>query len=891
MQDNQLTNQTNNLETSEASQPIDTEAVATMPEPTPEPEKPREISLDETVGHDRFDDVFSEYQLGKIEHYQFKNNALVVRTATKVSMSIAFWNERTLRIRVAPKGRFERDFSYSVLPESHQPISPKILEQGDFLILENNFLKIHIKKSDAQILVFDANNQKIMASASGTEGGSFYAKTTMERGTCDVRYTLEAHDEDYFFGLGDKSCSLNLRGKSFENWCTDAFGFWIDTDPLYRAVPFFYGINPTSHYGLFFDNTFRSHFDFDTHKKNKVTFSAEGGEINFYVLTGDTPTHITQQYHRLTGVAPLPPLWALGFHQCRWSYYPEKRVRELAAEFRSRRIPCDAIYLDIDYMDEYRCFTWNNKHFPNPTKLIDDLTNEGFQTVVMIDPGIKVDDNYPVFSEGIENDYFIKRGNGELMLGYVWPGETVFPDFTHPKVREWWGNLYQRLYCENHIAGFWNDMNEPANFKVNRKTIPDDCQHFYEGHPTNHARAHNVYGMLMAQSSYEGFKRLKPEKRPFLLTRASFSGGQRYAAVWTGDNVASWEHLAMANRQMLRLAASGFSFSGSDIGGFVDVPSGELMVRWLQLAIFHPVMRIHSMGNNESGDSQNDNTAVSAAEALNRLDQEPWAYGEPFTSAARRAIELRYELLPYIYTTFWQHTEGGLPMMRSLAFEDATNVNCLENEQESMFGQDLLFSPIVAQGIENQSVYLPRGDWFNFDNGENFVGVKKHTLKVDLQSILIFAKAGATIPMYPIVQHIGEARKVELLHLKVFFTKTNYESKHYEDEGEGYGTKRVTTYHTSRPDADSFRWQRTSEGIFEPSYKWLEIKFLGLPFSPKRVIIDGKKYDWDATTEGDNADHVTTMKVDATVQEILLLATEEPIKEGFLKKMWRKIFK
>ena len=243
-------------------------------------------------------------------------------------------------------------------------------------------------------------------------------------------------------------------------------------------------------------------------------------------------------------------------------------------------------------MDGFRCFTWDKSHFPNPSEMVKDLRSKGFKTIVMIDPGLKEDENYDVFVEGRNRDYFCKRANGDLMIGPVWPSDCAFPDFTNPAVRSWWGHLYRILYSKNAIAGFWNDMNEPALFKIDRKTFPDDVRHYYEGQSASHAQVHNVYGMQMSRATYEGLLKLKNHRRPFVITRATFSGGQRYASVWTGDNTSNWKHLKIANIQCQRLSISGFSFVGSDVGGFAEQPTGELLVRWLQLGVFHPLVSV-----------------------------------------------------------------------------------------------------------------------------------------------------------------------------------------------------------------------------------------------------------------------------------------------------------
>ncbi|NIT58211.1 MAG: hypothetical protein GWN00_18865, partial [Aliifodinibius sp.] len=359
----------------------------------------------------------------------------------------------------------------------------------------------------------------------------FRRKDSIMKGVTEVKVTKEAPDDTHYFGLGDKiTDDGTLRGHSFENWNTDAYAYELDEhrDPLYRSIPFYQALNNDGNaYGIFLDNTYRSHFDFDSKNKKTCTISADGGCMNYYFIYGPKLTTVSERYAMLTGTPELPPLWGLGYHQCRWSYYPEERVRELAQAFRDKEIPCDAIYLDIDYMDDYRVFTWDNDRFPDPKKLINDLKEEGFETIVMIDPGIKMDGDYHVYQQGLENDYFCKRPDGELMIGPVWPPKTVFPDYTNPEVRQWWGDLYEDLLADKGVSGIWNDMNEPAVFEVKAKTFPDNIRHHFDGHSASHKKAHNIYGMQMARASYDGIKKHLKSNRPFLLTRANFSGGQR----------------------------------------------------------------------------------------------------------------------------------------------------------------------------------------------------------------------------------------------------------------------------------------------------------------------------------------------------------------------------
>jgi alpha-glucosidase len=349
--------------------------------------------------------------------------------------------------------------------------------------------------------------------------------------------------------------------------------------------------------------------------------------------------------------------------------------------------------------------------------------------------------------------------------------------------------------------------------------------------------------MMMSQSSVEGFRKLRPDKRPFLVTRASYAGGQRHAAVWTGDNVATWGHLQMANRQIQRLSLSGFSFSGSDIGGFKDVPTGELLVRWLQLGIFHPFYRIHSMGNNEVGDALSDASLVSEAEARNRLDQEPWSFGDDMTLLTRQAIELRYKLLPYLYTTFYKLTTEGQPMMLSQGFYDSTDAENFKYEQQFIAGKHLLVAPVTEESLEKMPIYFPKGIWYDLQNGTQYIGNQIVTIETPLSKTPIFAQEGACIPMYPVMQFTGE-HPIEVLELRVFYTKNVELSELYEDSGEGYSHLKdnyaLTRFKTDGTRNQYFKITRQIEGIFKLTYHSIRLIINGLEFKPTICLNDNK---------------------------------------------------
>ncbi len=806
------------------------------------------VPISETVGTNRYPDVYFDLIPNEVVKILQEESAITFYCENGLALRIYLLSNTLWRFRYAVNGQFKEDFSYAIAPSFKSQTTPYIFEEKKQKVrIQTQKVICEISKTDLNITITDLKGNVICEDDTG-----FLSRRTLLNGITKVSMTKKVQKEENFYGLGDKTGPLNLRGQQLKNYNADAFGFGKDTDPLYRSIPFYYGLNKGIGYGIFFNNTYQSHFNFDKKNKGQLSFFAEGGEMDYYFIYGPSLLSVAEKYTDLTGRPELPPLWSLGFHQCRWSYFPDKRVKEVASEFRKRAIPCDAIYLDIDYMDAYKCFTWDKNYFPDPKGMVHSLKEQGFQTVVMIDPGIKIDKDYFVYEQGIENNYFCKRSNGDLMEGPVWPPNCVWPDYTHPKVRKWWGDLYEELYNEIGISGFWNDMNEPAMFQVDHKTFPDEVLHHYEGNQTNHAKAHNIYGQQMSRATLDGLQRLQPQKRPFLVTRASFSGGQRYAAVWTGDNMASWEHLHIASTQCQRLSISGFSFVGSDIGGFFKYPDGELMVRWLQLGIFHPFYRVHSMGNNDDGSAEVDAEKVKARDALDRLDQEPWAFGKKYTSAATKAIELRYQLLPYLYTAFWQYVQKGTPMIKQLCFFDQQDRNTFNREDEFIVGNSILVHPVKEAKAKKVSVYLPKGRWFDFWTGTVYEGKQLIKYKVDMDHIPIFILAGGIIPMYPVMQYTNE-KPVGTLGLKVYYSDQNQTQYLYEDEGDGYEYKKkhysLKTFH-NKSKKKSYHLQQETKGHFNTTYDQIEIDLIGLPEKIKSCQVDDKEVKFSKTDFG-----------------------------------------
>ncbi|MBT8272273.1 MAG: glycoside hydrolase family 31 protein [Bacteroidia bacterium] len=765
-------------------------------------------------------------------------DTLFFSTENDVALQITVLRDSVLRFRYTPTGTFEKDFSYAITKYASTGYNKlEIEEDPDKYIVTTKKLVCYISKKDLKISLYDAADMVLV----NKDELGFHWEECQEHGGNIVKMSKVVSERESFFGLGDKAGHLNIKGKRYENWVTDSYAYGKDTDPLYKAIPFYTGLHHNKAYGIFFDNSFKSYFDFAHERRNVTSFWAQGGEMNYYFIYGPQMQDVVESYTDLTGKPhQLPPLWALGFHQCKWSYYPESEVKHITSKFRELKIPCDAIYLDIDYMDGFRCFTWNKEHFPDPKRMVKELEDDGFKTVVIIDPGIKVDKNYKVFMDALEKDYFCKRADGPYMKGKVWPGDCYFPDFTRKEVRDWWSGLFKELIEDIGVKGVWNDMNEPAVMEVPNKSFPNDVRHDYEGNSCSHRKAHNVYGMQMARATYQGLKKFRYPKRPFVITRAAYSGTQRYSSTWTGDNIASWEHLWIANVQAQRMAMSGFSFVGSDIGGFAEQPQGELFTRWIQLGIFHPFCRVHSSGDHG--------------------DQEPWAFDEDVTDIVRKFIELRYQLLPYLYTAFWRLVEHGTPLLKSLVMFDQEDHQTHYRTDEFIYGDSILVCPILEPNSKGRRMYIPRGQWYNFWTDELVKGGKEKWVDAEIDSFPIFIKEGAIIPKYPVQQYVGE-KQIDELTLDVYFKLGKESSSLFDDAHDGYDyTKGRYSYRTFklRGKPKELIIQQHKEGKFITEYENFEIKFHGLPFKIKKVQLDNEDISLDKISMNGSS----SMKID-----------------------------
>jgi alpha-glucosidase len=769
--------------------------------------------------------------IGNVTTYTKQTNGITISTTSGAKISVTLFQPAVVRVRLAPKGIFEPDFSYAIdySRDRHTAIA-NMRETRDAIEITNPLgTKVIIRRANCLVSIYDKDNNLIVEDDAANP-----LRFNKENGAAEV--SKKRTDVELYYGFGEKAMPMSRHGQSIVMWNTDTFGYPIGLDPIYQSIPFFISLKNGNAYGVFLNNTHRTYFDMGKQDPSRYTFGVPDGELDYFIFTGGkerTPKKVLQDYTELTGTTPLPPIWALGNQQSRWSYTPESKVREIANKFRENKIPIDVIYLDIDYMDGFRVFTWSNKNFPDPKKLVSDLRAQGIRTVLIIDPGIKVDENYYVYKDGVEKGMFVRTTDGKELHAIVWPGVCAFPDFTNSKVREWFGSFYQK-HLDEGIAGFWNDMNEPGVFIPNetkepfiyhhpKKTFPLDAKHDADKLKGTHSRYHNVYGMQMARSTFEGLKKLSPSKRPFVLTRAGFAGIQRFSAVWTGDNVASWEHMALSIPMLTNMSVSGIPFVGADVGGFTGNPSPELYARWLQAAILTPFLRSHS--------------------ELASNSQEPFAFGEEFTKINRATIELRYRFLPYLYTLFYEHERDGQPVMRPLWFGYPKDYQTYLIEDEYLVGSDLLVAPVLKEGMRKRKVYFPIGDdWLDWNTGKLYKGGTNADVDAPLDRLPLFARVGSVIPNQHAIQNIYEMKnsQITLTVIAGIAENRTEESSLFQDAGDGYDYRLAKNWRDVKIE---HRRGLIKINRYGYSGEFQQIKFIeaiGFASTPKEVRIDGQ---------------------------------------------------
>jgi alpha-glucosidase len=603
--------------------------------------------------------------------------------------------------------------------------------------------------------------------------------------------------EDPVYGLGEKAGRHNRRRRDFTLWNTDILDphataeftegldpadpradvTSVEFDPYYVSIPFFHHQDHTTGAvaASFVDNGYRGAYEFSRPEEYRFHFA--GGQYTEYVFAGPEIRDVLRAYTDLTGRAAPPPLWSLAYHQCRWFRYTQESIEALADRHRAEDIPCDALWLDIEYMNGFRVFTWDPETFPDAAGMLARLRERGFRVVTIIDPGVKAERGYAIFDGGVERDVLCRTEGGDTYLGEVWPGDTAFPDFVTEEGRAWWGELNAE-HVRSGVAGIWNDMNEPATGR-----IPPDAMRFGRGEHS-HARFHNQYGLLMAMATTSGLRAALPHRRPFVLSRAGFAGIQRYAANWMGDNQSRWDHLWVSMPMAMGFGLSGQPFVGADIGGFQGESNAELFLRWMQYGTLTPFCRNHS--------------------EIGNVDQYAWTWGDVVTDLVRDAIRLRYRLLPYLYNAFLEASETGAPVQRPLVFDHQRDPAVRDLDDEFLLGSDLLVAPVFVAGATARHVYLPEGGWYDWHGGERFAGRRWLLVDTPMERIPIYARAGAVIPMWPEAPASTAGHHPRAIELHVFVPGEDGAHRSFlqEDDGEttaaGDGARYRTTFVLTR---------------------------------------------------------------------------------------------
>lgn len=744
-------------------------------------------------------------RLGAITSFQATDCALTAETSCG-KLRIKLYSPHIFQVTTTRDENFE-DFSYSVIANL-QNLHLNWHDKGDHLKIETSTCRLMVYKNPARLCFQTLDGRTI--NEDDTLGISWIG----DQVTCYKKM----QSGERFIGLGEKTGNLDRKGSAYQNWNTDAFAYHSNADPIYSSIPFYIGVHNNLCYGIFFDNSHKTFFNFGASNDRFSSFAADAGEMNYYFIYGNSVSEIIQRYTDLTGRMEMPPRWGLGYQQCRYSYYPDKEVLSIARTFREKEIPADAMVLDIHYMDQYKIFTWDQKRFPKPPQMIADLKKIGFQTVVMCDPGIKIEKGYEPYDNGVNENVFLKYPDGENYSGQVWPGWCHFPDFTNPNTRAWWGEKF-KFYTDIGVEGFWNDMNEIATWG---QALPENIEFDFEGNRATTRRGRNVFGFQMARSTYEGAKKMLNGKRPFNLTRSGFAGVQRYSAMWTGDNVASDEHMMLGIRLVNSLGLSGVAYAGYDSGGFVGDANSKLYARWISIASLSPFFRTHSM--------------------INSRDSEPWSYGEEVEMISRNYIRLRYQLLPYIYSVFNEASEKGIPIQRSLAI-DYTHVPKVYDatyQHQYLFGPTILVAPIESYK-DIAKVYLPEGEWYHLYSGKVFSGNQEIMIESPVHKLPIFIKASSILPAQKPVMSTAEKANELILHVYCGAASNGF--SYYFDDGETYQyqkgefIKRNMQYQVNKITIGK------TEGSLKSTFEKISFVFHGLPAEEVNVNGQSRKLE------------------------------------------------
>jgi alpha-glucosidase len=741
-----------------------------------------------------------------------------------------------LRLKITQAGRFDEHPTFATsfeLPE-HSPF--ELQDNPGEVVLETACVRLHVSKRPFALDAYRKDGSAIFEDYRDDAGNP--------RGYLQLNdsfvVTRRIAPHDAIYGLGEKTGRFDRRGRNFVLWNTDIqapdvlrinrvhetdptlSGRSVRFDPYYTSIPFFYHCQAdrkaANVAGFFVDNGYKANFEFAARDLYRYFF--DGGQYTEYVFAGPALPEVLRAYTFVTGRMSAPPIWALGHHQCRFHDYTEERILAIGREYRERGIPCDVLWLDIGHMDGYRVFTWDAHKFPDVRRMLAAMKEENFRLVTIVDPGVKIDPGYSVFEEGHARNLFCKTESGKLYVGQVWPGRTAFPDFAKADARAWWAACNAQ-HVASGIDGIWIDMNEPATGDIDPFAMRFDR----DGANHCHERYHNQFALLMAMSTREGLLAARPDARPFILSRAGFAGIQRYAAQWLGDNYSDWDHLQMSISMALGMGVSGQPFIGADIPGFYAKPTPELAARWIQCGVLTPFCRYH----NHDGEP----------------DQYPWSFGPGVEKLCRAALELRYRLLPYIYTAFLRSSETGDPIQRPFAYDFQHDYQARETDDAYLFGEALLVAPVYEPGCTARHVYLPQGTWIDWYTDERYPGGQFITARAPSDRIPLFGRGGYVVPAYASPPQSTMNHQPELLVLHVFVPDEDgeFHSHLHEDDGLTFAFQsgacfRTTFCLTRRGTSLCLSATVTGQGFAEFRRRALRLVFHG--FDGSELVLNDK---------------------------------------------------
>lgn len=648
----------------------------------------------------------------------------------------------------------DRGWTYD-LSQFHGAHAPVVQQTATTLHLQTSAIDVTITGTTCSISITSVPTGEVLWSESAPFAEDADSGVSIGRALAS---------NEAIYGLGEKNGPANRVGNSYVMWNTDEGS--AAGEPIYESNPYFLSLPASGHAtGAYVANTHYMTFDVGATSSTSLAMAAAGGDIDLFFFDGPMPAAVLEEYTRLVGRQWIPPWWSLGYHQSRWTYTPESYFEQVAATFRTLGLPADGIWLDIEYMNGYRDFTWDPSAFADPAGVVSTVTGEGFHITNIVDPGVKYDPGgtYETYNDGVAKGEFMTGPDGGLVLETCWPGEAAFPDFTSPTVRTWWAGQVAN-FMSIGTSGIWDDMNEPS-IGSNNGVFPPDTPVNGEGTPTTFAEAKNVYGLLEAKAGQQGQLTAFPNNRPFLLTRAGFSGIQKYSAVWTGDSSQSWDQLVQEAPMLQGMGVSGVAFVGSDVGGFNGGgPSPELYGRWFEVGTFSPFFRTHA--------------------ATGTPPQEPWDYGPEIQFLAQQMLNLRYSLLPYMYEGFIEASTTGTPLLRPLWYSYPSDPKTQSYVNEWFFGDSLLVATVMAPLVTQLDVYIPSGVFQDFYTGATYTGPTTVTLPAPLARIPLLVRGGSVIPEIDVQQYVGAIPDVPH-HLDVYpgAPGTSTQETLHEDDG------------------------------------------------------------------------------------------------------------